>query len=95
MCIHKEDQPSPVLVIQCKRCTSLDEERNENLYPFNDSLDGRICQFAAPYLKVSTSAGVAFDQLSRRLKVFGRSVFLDKCVEIGCLVEGFCRRMTQ
>lgn len=93
ICIHKEDQPSPVLIIQCKRCTSLDEEGNENLYPFNDSLNGGISQFAAPYLEVSTFARVAFDQLSGRLKVFRRSVFLDKCVEIGCLVEGLCRRM--
>lgn len=95
MYIHKENQPSPVLVVQRKRCTSLDEEGNEDLYSFDDPLNSGVSQLAAPYFKVAILARVAFYQLSGWLKVFRRSVFLDMCVEIGCLVKGLCKRMTQ
>ena len=92
--VHKEDEPSPVLVIKCKWGSSLDEEGNEDLYPFDDSLNGGVGQLAAPYLKVSILACVALDQLSGRLEVFGRSVILNMCIESGGLVKGLCRLMT-
>lgn len=88
--LQEEDPPPslrPLLIIQLEGGAAFDEEGNDDLYALNEFFDRRICQFPSPYLKFSTSACVAFNELPRRFEVLCGAVILNVVIKFGRFLE--------